>query len=407
MGDDELLDKDGGVHEKGWDGTYRPKERLFGQETDRGLLGPNIKKSISGDVEARDVFGQQKKSSDGSPLYVPKGSSGNDAFDDAAVALGGGILVVALVAIAAVVVGFVMAIAWWIPRLVKAVERDVAERRLSWTTIGLGIPIILIVAALGSSLLNSRSGYEGVPATVGQAPLQPSPGEVLALDGTSNIDGLNMGITVPANTCDGFAFGLRLANSTSGAIGVHYSVDGDVWGGVAVDAGCYANTISSDDIRVAANATTTIGFRDLHEGPTVLTVTVDGRAVQWRLTHSLATVPSDGAVVYKLGESAKTTDVKMTVISEKPNTCGGFAFGLRLTNSTAQSVTIRYSFEREVWGGEDVRSGCYPISLTDGSTVAPAGKTVVVGFRDLASGPTKMAVAVETDDPIIWSLRHP
>lgn len=84
-GNDSLIDKDGIVHEKGWDGQYHPKQGLFGPERDTGWTGqPNVQ---------RDWLGRPVHSIGGEPLYRRAGSSdssdwGGGGGDAAAAALG-------------------------------------------------------------------------------------------------------------------------------------------------------------------------------------------------------------------------------------------------------------------------------------------------------------------------------
>jgi len=85
--DDSLIDKDGVIYVRGWDGYYRPKHGIFGPERDVGILGePRIEVAFMGDLLiACDSGGNPIYSSDGEQLYRRTGtrnpSTGNRISD--------------------------------------------------------------------------------------------------------------------------------------------------------------------------------------------------------------------------------------------------------------------------------------------------------------------------------------
>ncbi len=95
-GSDTLIDKDGIVYEKGWDGQYHPRQGLFGPVRDTDWFGqPRVKCDWFGNPEeARDWLGGPVRSSDGETLYRRPGSGGGSGGwgvgggDAAAAALG-------------------------------------------------------------------------------------------------------------------------------------------------------------------------------------------------------------------------------------------------------------------------------------------------------------------------------
>lgn len=85
-----LIDKDGVVHEKGWDGQYRPKQGWFGPEKEKDFWGnPNIERDFFGNPKVeRDWLGRSSKSSTGKSLFrsgeggsSSRSSSGSDSLD--------------------------------------------------------------------------------------------------------------------------------------------------------------------------------------------------------------------------------------------------------------------------------------------------------------------------------------
>ncbi|HFE65931.1 MAG TPA: hypothetical protein ENJ93_01600 [Chloroflexi bacterium] len=76
----KLVDENGVVHERGWDGQYRPKQGLLGpaRETDwRGQ--PNVEKDWLGNPKGeRDEWGRPVQSTSGKNLYRSAGSDNDN-----------------------------------------------------------------------------------------------------------------------------------------------------------------------------------------------------------------------------------------------------------------------------------------------------------------------------------------
>jgi len=376
-------------------------------------------------VPARDWLGNQKRAADGTPLY--KGEP--DRTAEAAGGLIGLAIIVALALAAAAAWLFAKAVGWWWPRLSTSFRRDIADRRLSWTTLAWLSPVILLVVWVGASGLRgggatpsfgsplSESG-SGI-GTVGETPVYATPmlrtataspefapraTRVLSAGQTARLTGANLSIVIPANDCGGYVFALRIANESAADVMVRYQFSSEVWGGEAVQAGCYPGTASTGTDTVPAGKTLDIGFRDLGPGPTVMAVGVGPETVEWNLVHEL--VPTSSASALGAADSATLAGVEMGIVGQSANNCGGYAFGLRIENQTDAEVIVRYSFQGEVWGGGEVSPDCYPQTATDGSRDVAAGTTTVVGFRDLGSAATVLTVAVGTTDPVFWILAH-
>lgn len=113
-GDDTLIGKDGVVHEKGWDGQYRPKQGLFGPERDTTWTGqPDVKHDWLGrPQEERDWLGRSVRSSSGNTLYRRVGSDGGwgGGGGDAASATLGLLLGIGLVVLLVYAIGAVLAL---------------------------------------------------------------------------------------------------------------------------------------------------------------------------------------------------------------------------------------------------------------------------------------------------------
>lgn len=81
--DDSLIDKNGIIYVRGWDGRYRQKNGIFGTERDVGILGgPRAEIGFMGDqLIARDSSGNPIYSNDGEQLYRRSGSRNPSAGD--------------------------------------------------------------------------------------------------------------------------------------------------------------------------------------------------------------------------------------------------------------------------------------------------------------------------------------
>ena len=155
MGDDK-----GQVHEKDWTGEYRPKEGPFGPR----LAHPKRSVLTGEPVPARDWLGNQKKASDGSPLYE---AADGDGGGEAAAAMGIlALVLVALLAVWAFVTMTVSLVIWWLPRLSSSIRADIQLRRLSWTTLGWASPIIAVSVLLMLNVASTPHPSPTSPAFV-------------------------------------------------------------------------------------------------------------------------------------------------------------------------------------------------------------------------------------------------
>lgn len=102
----KLVDKNGVVHEKGWNGQHRPKQGLFGPVRETDWLGqPKVEKDWLGNPKVeRDWLGRPIRSTSGKTLYRGAGSStGGSSGEDALAGLIMMILVIALAISVAVI----------------------------------------------------------------------------------------------------------------------------------------------------------------------------------------------------------------------------------------------------------------------------------------------------------------
>lgn len=111
MGDD-AVDREGNVHERGWDGQYRPKQGAFGPERDTDSWGrPDSERDGWGrPKEKQDGWGRQQTSKDDAPLYERRESGGGGGGGGGS-GLGG---MAAIVVIALVLTVGVFLLAGWL-----------------------------------------------------------------------------------------------------------------------------------------------------------------------------------------------------------------------------------------------------------------------------------------------------
>ena len=144
----------GQVHERGWDGEYRPVEGFLGPkeaEPQRSLL--------TGDpVPATDLFGNQKHSADGAPLYKAQEHSTEDALAGAAGVAIFAIVVAALAAAAAF-------LGWAAGEFTSSAKSDLAEKRVSLRTVAFG-SILGTVGTWVVGLVVGPSGNGPLPGLV-------------------------------------------------------------------------------------------------------------------------------------------------------------------------------------------------------------------------------------------------
>jgi hypothetical protein len=102
---DSLVDKDGVVHEKGWDGQYHPKQGLFGSERDTNWTGQaNVERDWLGNPkEERDWLGRPTQSAGGETLYRRSGSGSGGSSSTS----GGEALLYVILAVAMLAVGLI------------------------------------------------------------------------------------------------------------------------------------------------------------------------------------------------------------------------------------------------------------------------------------------------------------
>lgn len=156
MGDDSPK-----LYKKGWDGEYRPDVGLLGERHASDPFGPQVKTSLlTGEpVPARDFLGNQKKASDGSPLYETtsggtlSGGRGGSLTDAAATGI---VMVVIAIVVAAAVAGVAVAKVV-VERFVASAKTDARDRRVSLATAGYGLAIVWAVGFVLSSLVGSRA----------------------------------------------------------------------------------------------------------------------------------------------------------------------------------------------------------------------------------------------------------
>ncbi len=156
MPNDSLIDKDGVVHEKGWDGQYHPKQGVFGPQQDKNWLGQaNVERDWAGNPKVeRDWLGNPKQSSSGDTLYRPSGggSSGPNLSGDLATAVLGFLLWLAILLLFGL-----LKLAWRIMRWIHGeLYAQYGDKAYLFELIGYGILGIIVVvfvsAASGPSI---------------------------------------------------------------------------------------------------------------------------------------------------------------------------------------------------------------------------------------------------------------
>lgn len=129
------------------------------------------------------------------------------------------------------------------------------------------------------------------PCQIEKINLGPTPGPTLGAAQSATLGEVEAGIEVqPRNSCagyeDAYSFMLHLVNRSPNAVSVSYSFTTSVWGGVEPSSDCYGGTTGGDTLEVPAGATVDVGFRDPTEGPTDLTLEVEGgETAHWSLVH--------------------------------------------------------------------------------------------------------------------------
>ena len=143
---DKIVDSDGHVQEKGWDGQYHEQQGVFGPIRETDLLGnPKIDSDWLGNPKAeRGLFGEQQRSVSGRPLF--RAGSSSAGSDNGAVAF---LLLVLMAAIFATAL-----VGWLITRIFRLLARVPFVRFWydfvvgdDWT-VAVGVVVALAVAAL-------------------------------------------------------------------------------------------------------------------------------------------------------------------------------------------------------------------------------------------------------------------
>jgi TolB protein len=105
----EKIDKDGVIHEKGWDGEYRSKEGSFGPQKDTNIFGrPNVERDLLGNPKVKkNWWGSPIRSKSGSILFRGKDSSKSSSSNDEL-----------LVGLILFILGFIFILLWKVIKLI-------------------------------------------------------------------------------------------------------------------------------------------------------------------------------------------------------------------------------------------------------------------------------------------------
>jgi hypothetical protein len=98
---DKVVDEEGNVYERGWDGQYRQKQGIFGPQRETDVFGnAKVDRDLLGNPKAKtNWLGSQQTSSSGRGLY----SSGSGSNNDLAVAIVGFLLGITILAIIGII----------------------------------------------------------------------------------------------------------------------------------------------------------------------------------------------------------------------------------------------------------------------------------------------------------------
>ncbi len=171
MPDDDgtLVDQDGVVHERGWDGQYRPRQGWLGPQRDTGWTGqPNVERDWLGrPQEARDWLGRPVRSRSGETLYRRAGDSGGSTG-----ASGAGAVLTLIVMVAVLItglIGIVLVATPIIAPVLLAITESAGKRNdlaavkkwQPWATIS---SIVALLVVLGIAGLMALAPLYGVVA---------------------------------------------------------------------------------------------------------------------------------------------------------------------------------------------------------------------------------------------------
>lgn len=273
------------------------------------------------------------------------------------------LLIVKLLLVAILLTVAVLLLIWYVPYwivssvLSRAVPRPVAM------TFGALAGVAVIVALNFIVDANSHTTAATQPhGSAGSA----TPAPPMFTGRSTTIGGVELSVVPEPNTCGGFAFGLSAQNQTSSTTDVSYQFSTDVSGGAAVSAGCYPAAVTrAGGLHVKAHQTATLGFRDMGDGPTVISLTVgrDARVI-WAVAHSWSphVLPPAGQVwfgqsfnssTYALAAQATTflTGENLAVVAHfSTELSTGDMFGITVdnvdfgSNRAAEAGTNSYAF---------------------------------------------------------------
>jgi len=167
MSDDSLIDKDGVVHEKGWDGQYHPKQGFFGPERDTDWTGqPKVERDWLGrPKEETDWLGRSVQSRDGETLYRRSGSSGGSSNSDWSSDVAGALLGVVLI-IVFTLLTFALILLW---KVITSIHKELIARygevAILYELVGYGgLLLVLVVLFSLSSIVSSSPDNYGYAA---------------------------------------------------------------------------------------------------------------------------------------------------------------------------------------------------------------------------------------------------
>lgn len=164
---DSLVDKDGVVHEKGWDGQYHPKQGLFGPERDTNWTGQaNVERDWLGNPrEERDWLGRPTQSASGKTLYRRSGGSSGGSSTSSGEALLYLILAVAMLAVGLIGIAIV-ATPILAPILLTTTENARKNGNMTefkkWQLWGAVASLMAILVVLGIAGMIAFGFYSGI-----------------------------------------------------------------------------------------------------------------------------------------------------------------------------------------------------------------------------------------------------
>jgi hypothetical protein len=152
---DHLIDREGHVHDQGWDGQYRPRPGFFGTPKETDWLGnADAEQDIFGGPKKAEGWTGQKRSSSGVPLYIPRMRGGGRGEDWTATLALWIVQMIVWVAIVAFLI-----VLWMIRNLLVSISDDLANRQLSGRTVIWGVACAGVALMIGSfAIRNTGTG---------------------------------------------------------------------------------------------------------------------------------------------------------------------------------------------------------------------------------------------------------